>query len=200
MIRILKRLFNRGECEKCGWLVACSECSERMRQVDSELSKKERTYTRRKKPRYFSKGRLIKGPFAGLVDKGSFVEVLKQVLADARGEAGGAMMLTVTLPSVGLIPDSGGRQEVMKEVAQRIVSQVRHEDFVARFDELTFALLLVDSGEGSPRFEICAQRIKDSLAHPLVGSGPRIELDCRVRNISLRPGTTLDDIHQQMDF
>jgi hypothetical protein len=199
MIQALKKIFNRGGCEKCGWLVACPECSERMRQVDSELTKIERTHARRKEPRYFSRDRSLKGRFAGLVDKGSFIEVLKQVLVETKGESGEPLMLTVTLAPFGSVVDPADRRQVMQEVAQRIISQVRHEDFVTSFDDLTFALLLVACGEEPLKFEVCAQRIKDRLAQPLVCSDQQIELDYRIRNILLRPGTTLDDIQQQMD-
>ncbi len=199
MIQVFNQLFNRGGCEKCGWLVACPECSERMRQVDSELTKIERTHARRKEPRYFSKGRSLKGRFAGLVDKGSFIEVLKQVLIEDKVEAGETLMLTVTFAPFGSVSGSVPRQQVLQEVAQRIVSQVRHEDFVTSFDDRTFAVLLVACGEGPLKFEACAQRIEDSLRQPLACSDQQIELDSNIRNISLQPGITLDDIQQQMD-
>ena len=199
MTQILKRLFNRGGCEKCGWLVACPECSERMRQVDSELTKIERAHARRKEPRYFRKEHFLKGRFIGMVDKGSFMEVLKQVLVESQGESGENLMVTVTLSPFGSVTDPADRQQVMQEVAQRIISEVRHQDVVTSFDDQTFALLLVACGEEPLRFEACAQRIKDRLAQPLVCSDQQIELDYRVRNISLQPGTTLDDIQQQMD-
>ncbi|MBD1401388.1 hypothetical protein [Pelovirga terrestris] len=199
MIQALKKIFSRGGCEKCGWLVACPECSERMRRVDSDLTKIERARARRKDPRYFSKDQPLKGRFAGLVDKGSFIEVLKQVLVETKGESGEPLMLTVTLAPFGAMVAPADRRQVMQEVAQRIISQVRHQDFVTSFDELTFALLLVACGEEPLNFEVCAKRIEDRLALPLVCSDQQMELCYKIRNILLRPGTTLDHIQQQMD-
>lgn len=198
MIRMIKTMFSKGRCENCGWLVACPECSERMRQVDRELTIIERAHARRKEPRYCNQGRPLKGRFDGLVDKGSFMEVLQQVLHEHQGEAGGSLMLTVTMTA------SAGDQAidwqlVLQEVAPVIVSQLRHEDFVTCFDDRTFALLFIESGEELLEPEAVVHRIQAQLTFPGQAAEPSMQIAANVRRICLAPGTTLENILQQMN-
>lgn len=199
MIEFIKNLFSKGGCEKCGWFVACPECSEKMRIADNKIKNIERSRARRKDSRYSHMDRSLKGLYPGMVDKSSFVEVLQQVLSEHHDVESDSLMLTVKVSKDAVSEDAQYGKQQQQSVAQRLVALVRHEDFITSFDDQTFALLLIDSGEEPLEPEAVAQRIQEQLALPYQVAEQSEHIAAAIRHIRLPPGTTLEDIVSQMD-
>ncbi len=199
MIQFFKNLFSKGSCEQCGWLVACPECSEKMRVADKQLKIIERTRARRKDSRYCHMDRSLKGFYPGVVDKSCFVEVLQQVLSEHRDEKSDSLMLTVRVNKEAVSEDAQNGEQLQQAVAQKLVALVRHEDFITSFDDQTFALLLIDSGEEPLEPEAVVGRIEEQLKQLFQATGQKTQIATSIRQIRLTRGTTLEDIVSQMD-
>lgn len=199
MIQFIKNLFSKGSCEHCGWLVACPECSEKMRIADKQLKIIERTRARRKDSRYSHMDRSLTGLYAGMVDKSCFVEVLQQVLSEHHDEKSDSLMLTVKVTGDTVSGDDQEGKTPQQAVAQKLVALVRHEDFITCFDDQTFALLLIDSGDEPLEPEAVVRRIQEQLVYPEQAAELSGKIAVAIRQIRLAPGTTLEDIVSQMD-
>ena len=115
----------------------------------------------------------------GLSNRRAFRTMLGHAIALARSRGRPLALTYVDLNGFKRINDSLGHlagDAVLKAVARRIASAVRHSDSVLRSgpdtsgvsrlggDEFTVILDEVDSGEGA---EVVARRILEALAHPL---------------------------------
>ncbi|MFO7765786.1 MAG: hypothetical protein R6V33_05085 [Pelovirga sp.] len=199
MVQFIKNLFSKGGCEKCGWLVACPDCSEKMRIADKQLKIMERSHARRKESRYVQVDRSTGGPYAGMVDKGSFVEVLQQVLSEHRDKKNDSLMLMVKMTNETALATAETSKQLQQALAQRLVALVRHEDFITSLDDQTFALLLIDSGEEPLEPQSVLGRIEEQLQQPFQTAEHQTPIETAVRQIRLTPGTTLENIVSQMD-
>ena len=122
-------------------------------------------------------------PATGLLNRGSFVNLLDQTLrvfARGRGEAS---VLAIEIPEVAGIADRYGRHQaeaILRELAPRLVTQLREGDVVGMLDGHSFGIALL-SGSGKPVDpEAAAQRILRDFPRETVLQGTQHRLTARI--------------------
>ena len=109
-------------------------------------------------------------PLTGLANRSSLMDRLEAALAASRRDRSAVAVLFIDLDGFKRVNDSFGHargDEVLLEVAQRIVSVMRAGETVARLGGVEFVVVL-SSRVGNFDPEAAAQRILDALAdHPL---------------------------------
>ena len=109
-------------------------------------------------------------PLTGLANRSSLMDRLEAALAASRRDRSAVAVLFIDLDGFKRVNDSFGHargDEVLLEVAQRIVSVMRAGETVARLGGDEFVVVL-SSRVGNFDPEAAAQRILDALAdHPL---------------------------------
>jgi diguanylate cyclase (GGDEF)-like protein len=117
----------------------------------------------------------------GLPNRDLFQDRLQQTIAMARREGGCAAVLLIDLDRFKEINDTLGHQsgdELITRVAQSLAATVRESDSVARLGGDEFAVV-------SPRTDAegalaLADKLRESIARPIVMSGVELEIDASV--------------------
>ncbi len=143
---------------------------ERTQELRDEISERERIQEQ-------LKHEVLHDTLTGLPNRGYLLERLTRVLAQLKREPTrvGAL-LYLDVDRFKIINDSLGHlagDQVLKEVARRLLKCVREPDAVARLSGDEFAILLVDVKQPTTAIKV-AQRIISSLHEPLVITGKEI--------------------------
>ncbi len=122
-------------------------------------------------------------PLTGLPNRGYLRDRIERVLAGVRrAPQQHCALLYLDVDRFKIINDSLGHlagDEVLKEVATRLASCVRHPDLVARLSGDEFAILLEDV-DLTPDATAVAQRVMDALSAPMLIAGKDLQVTASV--------------------
>jgi len=125
----------------------------------------------------------------GLPNRRTFNEELERRLACARADGGMVALLMLDLDRFKVVNETYGHaagDRLLQEVADRLGSTLRAEDFLARLGGDEFAVLIDDPLADDAHFRI-AQRILSVIARPYVGDDWRAEVTASI-GIAVFPG------------
>ena len=127
-----------------------------------------RDITDRKRLEDYLLHQAVTDPLTGLPNRKLFLSSLTAALAASRRRGRGVAVLFIDLDGFKVINDSMGHaaDEMLKSVAQRLVSSQRVNDTVARLGGDEFAVLLEDLSDLPSAMDV-AQRIIADLRRPL---------------------------------
>lgn len=127
----------------------------------------------------------------GLPNRGFLRERIDGVLTSTRQESRQrCALLYLDVDRFKIINDSLGHlagDEVLKQVAARLLDCVRHPDLVARLAGDEFAILL-EAVESAADATAVAQRVMDALAVPMLAGGKELQVAASV-------GVAMGDLH-----
>lgn len=133
----------------------------------------------------------------GLANRALFTDRLQQALAAARRDRTTLALCFVDLDHFKPVNDEYGHavgDELLKVVAQRMLSCVRESDTVARIGGDEFVLLLRsvadDTHQTAPAV---AEKIRESLAQPFLIEDKALQISCSI-GVALYPEHGTDDI------
>ena len=113
----------------------------------------------------------------GLPNRRTFNEELERRLAEARADGGTVALLLLDLDRFKLVNDISGHpagDRLLQQVADRLASAMREEDFLARVGGDEFAVLIDAPRAADAHFRV-ARRILAVVADPTAADGKRIE-------------------------
>lgn len=134
----------------------------------------------------------------GLPNRAQFRAALQECVA----KADPATVLFLDLDNFKIVNDSLGHEagdELLIEVAGRLVDMVRGNDLVARISGDEFAVLLSGT-DGSPDGELAAQRILTALRLPISLREKEITQAASIGIADMQPGQSEDDVLRQADL
>lgn len=117
----------------------------------------------------------------GLANRRSFAHAMEQELDRVARSGDVALLLMVDIDHFKRVNDAHGHlvgDQVLKQVAHRILACVRPMDTVARFGGEEYAVVLPNCS--SSYGNIVAERIRESMAHAPVVLGPHLSLSLTV--------------------
>ncbi|HEX8103258.1 MAG TPA: GGDEF domain-containing protein [Solirubrobacteraceae bacterium] len=122
-------------------------------------------------------------PLTGVANRRRLVRTLDAAVARARRHEHGVAALAVDLDGFKAVNDRHGHaagDEVLREVARRLVGAVRERDLVSRPGGDEFVLLLVDLGGPAGMAERLRDRVERVLQEPIQVGEDRIALEAAV--------------------
>jgi diguanylate cyclase (GGDEF)-like protein/PAS domain S-box-containing protein len=133
-------------------------------------------------------------PVTHLANRALFNERVRHAVARTLRDGIGMAVLFVDLDDFKTVNDSLGHaagDRVLLEVAQRVSTSVRAADTAARFGGDEFAILLEDVDDPQVAVET-AERILDSLAHPLQLDNTHLSIRASLGISVVEPGNPTD--------
>lgn len=138
-----------------------------------------------------------------LANRAMFLERLRHARARAKRRALQLGVLFIDLNGFKQINDDLGHEagdEVLQEVARRLVACIREEDTVARFGGDEFAVL-VEQAESQKSLVLAAERVLQRLTKPITVAGKRRRIGASI-GIALYPkhGDDITELLKQADI
>ena len=124
-----------------------------------------------------------------LPNRASFDRCLREHLVDGRRNARGFALMLVDLDGFKLINDTLGHEvgdQILRDVATRLRSDLRESDFVARLGGDEFVLLVDDPEDGENGAAALARKLLDAIAEPFHHAGHALHLTASI-GIALFP-------------
>ena len=117
----------------------------------------------------------LKDPLTGLLTRGALLELMGKELARSRRSSVGMACVMLDIDQLKQINDKYGHavgDEVLKAVAQLLISNARAGDLIGRFGSEEFCAVLPESGEfGAAQWAVRMRNLIKALRIPLEGGG-----------------------------
>jgi diguanylate cyclase (GGDEF)-like protein len=141
-------------------------------------------------------------PLSGLANRAAFATRLNTIVSGPERRAGSRAVLFVDLDDFKEVNDRlghGAGDELLCEVARRLLAAVRPGDLVARLGGDEFALLL-DELESPDLAAAVAERVVRVLGEPVELGGDTVQVGASVGVVELTPGSTATQLLRQADI
>jgi len=139
----------------------------------------------------------------GLPNRSLIVDRLEQSLAHAERNKESVLVAFIDLDSFKLVNDTLGHNagdDLLKEVAKRMVGCVRREDTVGRFGGDEFVLVLPHVNDNPQVLEPLLAKILEAVVQPVVLEGQKVQVSCSIGvSVYPRDGCDTDTLMMHAD-
>lgn len=147
--------------------------------------------------------RVAHDPLTGLANRVGLEDHLDRALARLSRRTGSVAVLFCDLDGFKTLNDTYGHRfgdAVLQDIARRIQSAVRREDFVVRMGGDEF-IIVCETAESSAEAAMVAERVRDQLAEPLKVQGRQVMLSVSIGVAQVNePPENAEDLIRRADL